>query len=99
MKVMAYRALGHRKVKLPLSTPAYWASMAEIERMMGTETIDLGFMGWRAHKVDLSFLGYPVRLFSRPGGVFTQFFAQQYRCETSDDVIQAEPGDAISDHH
>jgi FkbM family methyltransferase len=98
VNVMAYRALGHRRVKLPLNNPSYSAAMETIEHMIeATESIELGFMGWRAYKVDLSPLGYPITLFIHPPDIFYQFFAQQYRCQTSDGVIQAEAGEIVLD--
>jgi FkbM family methyltransferase len=98
VNVMAYRALGHRKVKLPFNNPAFSAAMEGLDRMTeATESIDLGFMGWQAHKMDLSSLGYPVKLFIRPSGAFTQFLIQQYRCKTPSGVIQAEAGDIVFD--
>jgi hypothetical protein len=37
--VIAYRALGHRKIKLPLNTPAYWQMIREAEHAVeGSES-------------------------------------------------------------
>lgn len=98
LNVMAYRALGHRRVKLPSNSPSYSAAMKTIEQMIkDTESVEMGFMGWRAHKVDLSPLGYPVKLFTRPSDIYCQFLAQQYRCQTPNGAIQAEAGEIVLD--
>jgi FkbM family methyltransferase len=96
--VIAYRALGHRKIKLPLNTPAYWQMIREAEHAVeGSESFDLGFLGFRAYKTDLSHIGYPIQLFFTPRGLVTQFQLQQYRCETINGLIQVEPGDIVID--
>lgn len=98
VQIMAYRALGHRRVRLPLSTPEYEATLSGLEAtMQGAETVDLGFLGWQAQRLDLSSFGYPLSVFIRPTGVFNQFLAQQYRCPLPDHAIEAEPGDVVID--
>jgi FkbM family methyltransferase len=98
VKVMAYRVLGHRKIRLPLSTAEYFSTLEMIDREMDhTETIDLRFMGWTASKIDLAFIGYPIVLFCRSSNVFSQFIAQQYRCETADGIIEVQLGDTVLD--
>lgn len=103
VKLMAFRALGHRRVRLPLSTPEFEATLSALEaEMEGAETVDLGFLGWQANKIDLSKHGYPVTVFLRPMGAFTQYLAQQYRCAkdaNSEDgaAIEVEPGDVVID--
>lgn len=98
VQVLCYRVLGHRRVKLPLNNAEYWAALERIEQL-GTDTdaIDLGFNGWKAHKFDLASVGYPMTLFARPSGVFTQLVLQQYRCETPAATIEVAPGDTIID--
>jgi len=98
IRVLAYRALGYRKVKLPLNNPDYWASIESIERQMqGAESIELGFKGWQAHRINLAGIGYPIELFFRPSGIVTQFVLQQYRCQTPDGTIEASEGDTVLD--
>jgi FkbM family methyltransferase len=98
VKVLAFRMLGHRKVKLPLNTPAFWSKLDELEQQAeGTEKIPLGFLGWSLSKLDLHAEGYPIQLFIRPSGVFTQLLLQQYRCQTQDRIIEVERGDTVID--
>lgn len=96
--VIAYRAIGHRKIKLPLNTPTYWQMIREAESAIeGSQSFDLGFLGFRAYKTDLSRVGYPIQLFFTPRGSVTQFQLQQYRCETLEGIIQVEANDIVID--
>lgn len=98
LKVLAYRVMGHRKVKMPLNCDDYWRKLEELEaRANNAETIDLGFCGWKLHKFDLAPEGYPIQMFARAPGVFTQLLLQQYRCQLKDRVIEVEPGDTVID--
>lgn len=98
IQLIAYRALGHRHVKLPLNRPEYWKSIETIENAAkGCETIDSGFMGWHLSKMDLHPLGVPVTLFTVPAGAWVMFLEQQYRCVTADGPIEAADGEVVID--
>jgi FkbM family methyltransferase len=98
LALLAYRTLGHTKVKLPTNTPWFWSTLDELEGMaQAAETLDLPFREWTASLFDLSRFGYPVRLFARPMGVMTQFLLEQYRCALDGDAIEVEPGDIVID--
>lgn len=96
--VMAYRVLGHRKVKLPLNTPEYWAKLEALESRADTSApIDLGFLGWKLDSYDLAEEGYPIRVYARAPGVFTQMLLQQYRCRAPDHVIEVGESETVID--
>lgn len=96
--VLAYRVLGHRKVKLPLNTPTYWAKLEELERKADpSDPIDLGFFGWQLELHDLADEGYPIRMYARAPGVYTQMLLQQYRCATPEHAIEVEAGEIVID--
>lgn len=98
VNVMAYRILGHRKIKLPLNTSAYWSKLDELDRQAeSAEKLPLDFLGWSLSKIDLHADGYPIQLFIRPSGVFAQLLLQQYRCQAQDRVIEVEQGDTVID--
>ena len=98
VKLAAYRALGHRKVKLPLNNPAHWDVLRKAKQLpRGDEAIDTGFMGRKLHKLRLDTFGYPIEMFISPGGIVTQFVEQQYRCDTADGPIECSPGDTAVD--
>ena len=96
--VMAYRLLGHRKVKLPLNTSAYWQKLDALERKADKrDPIDLGFLAWKLDRYDLADDGYPIQVYARATGVFTQLLLQQYRCVTADHRIEVGAGDTVID--
>jgi FkbM family methyltransferase len=98
IKVLAYRMLGHRKVKLPLNTADYWTMLEELDQMThGTESIDLGFKDWKANKFNLKSFNYPIELFARPMSIFTQMLLQQYRCQAPENIIEVMEGDIVID--
>lgn len=98
VQLIAYRALGHRHVKLPLNRPEYWKSIETIEKVAeGCETIDPGFMGFQLAKMNLRIIGYPIELFFVPFAVVTQFVDQPYRCATPNGIIEAGEGDVVID--
>lgn len=97
VSVLAYRALGDRKVKLPLSNPDYWSRFKAAEAMADPSNT-LESDGWRLTLFDLRSTGVPARLFARASGIVTQFMLQQYRCTTEDGrEIAAAPGDVVID--
>jgi len=96
--ILAYRALGHRRVKLPLNNSDYWALFARVERSIdGAEVRDLSFHNWKIYRLKLGEFGYPFDLFIRPSGVVAQLLLQQYRCQTDRQVIEVRPGDTVVD--
>jgi FkbM family methyltransferase len=96
--LLAYRALGYKKVKLPLNTPEYWERVAELDALtLGADKIDLAFMDWQLWRQDLAPLGYPIELLARPSGVMAEFILQQYSCITEKDSIKVEEGDYVID--
>jgi len=96
--VLAYRALGHRRVKLPLNKPDYWLTLDKVEALTkGAESIDLRFLNFIAHKMNLASLGYPIEMFNTPLGVVQQLLLQQYRCQAIDDIVEVTAGDTVID--
>jgi FkbM family methyltransferase len=96
--VLAYRALGHRRVKLPLNKPEYWLTLEKVEALTkGAESIDLGFLNFKAYKMNLVSLGYPMEVFLTPGGVLDALLLQQYRCQAINDIIEVTAGDTVID--
>lgn len=98
VKLVAFRALGSYKVKLPLNSPEHWARIEGARKLAVTgETLDPGFLGFPLHEMDLAQYGYPIRIFFTPAGVVADFIEQQYLCQTCEGTIEVEHGDRVVD--
>jgi FkbM family methyltransferase len=96
--LMAYRALGHRKVKLASNTSEYWAGIRRAKQLgKGADSVDLGFLGFRASRIDLGSLGIPLKLYFVPFAAHVQFVMQPYRCVANTGTIEVLPGDYVLD--
>jgi FkbM family methyltransferase len=96
--VVAYRALGHRKIKLAMNSPEFWAIRKKAFALPREgEEIDVGFLGWKLQQVSLAPFGYPIKMFATKGANVTTFVHQQYRCETPDGPIECAKGDYVID--
>jgi len=98
VKLVAYRLLGHEKVRLPLSTPEYWKSIEEIESHQSeTDLIEIDFMDFKLKLTDLSFLNIPLKLYYTAFGTNIDFIVRQYEFHRNGVHIQADPGDVVID--
>ena len=98
VKLIAYRVMGPKKVKLPLNTADYWAERESARNLIkGTDTIKVTFNDWVLNHFDLDKIGYPIRLFYLPGGVFATFFLKQYEYRKMTPTVKANEGDYVID--
>ena len=97
IRVLAFRVLGHRRVKLPMTLERL---QGRIERAHAARTAEktapLGLLDWYADDYDLGELGYPIRLRGFVGAVVQTFDLQQYRSAGPPEVA-ARPGDIVID--
>jgi len=98
IKIIAYRILGHTKVKLPLNKPSLWNDLKTIEmHQRKDDVVSIGFMNQQLPYIDLEFLGLPIKLYYSAIGVNVDFIIKQYEFHHDDIHIQAEPGDVVID--
>lgn len=97
LQVLAFRALGFRYVKLPLSTPGYWSRVRELEAMTSGDKLSLRAMAIELRRLKLSAGGAPIDLYTTPLAAYTQFELHQYHCEVDGVRIQTRPGDILID--
>lgn len=98
VSLAAYRALGHRRILLVSNTPDYWEGVRKAKALeQNKDSIDLGFLGFKATRLNLSAVGYPIDLFFVPFAVHIQFVMQPYRCVIGENVIEAQQGDFVLD--
>ena len=97
-QLMAYRALGYRRVKLSLNTPSYWKGRQDYQRLASrTDTMDSAFRDLKLHRLDLQPINIPVSLYASPEGAHILFTLEQYRCSCSTGDIAVVPGDIVMD--
>lgn len=98
VNLVAYRALGHRKIRLPTNTGEFWkARDLALQIPRSDEEIDPHFLGWKLHKRSLELFGYPIHMFCGPGACYTTFVHEQYRCKTPHGAIECAEGDIAID--
>jgi FkbM family methyltransferase len=98
VKVLAFRALGHRAVRLPLNTPAYWSELKQMEPLADpTDFIQVRRPDWRLRRMDLSPVGVPVQVYATNAGAHKLFVLEQYRSRSNFVDVAVEPGDYVID--
>ena len=98
IKLVAYRLLGHTKVKLPLSQSGFWETQHLIESKEDkTDSVDINFMGIRLSKIDSSFLGFPVTMYNTALGINILFSIKQYEFHGNNIDIEVKEGDVVLD--
>ncbi len=98
IKVLCYRILGYRKVKLPLNTPEYWSALQKIEASaLPDEPIETGFLHFVLKKHSLIDLGHNLTIFARANAVLTEFVVKQYEFNNGETNIKVEKDDYVID--
>ena len=77
--IFTYKILGQRRFKLSINNQKYKIN-SEISQslMIGSESIEIDFMGWQLRKFDLKNIGYDLKLFYLPAGILATFLQKQY---------------------
>ena len=98
VKVLSYRLLGPKRIKLPVNDQDYWPTRRGLNSLIkGSDTIKVKFHDLELKRFDLAKLGYPIELFFTASGLMATFALQQYRYRHSEPEIGARPGDYVID--
>jgi FkbM family methyltransferase len=98
LQVLAFRVLGHTKVKLPLNTPNYWAQLRALEELSDkSDSINPNFLHFSLYKLNLNKINYPIEFYFTVAGILTDFIIKQYEYNKLDTIIKAEKGDFVID--
>lgn len=98
IKILTFRTLGHKKVKLPLNNKEYWGGVKKIKKMADRyKYLPSNFRNWDLPFFDLESTGYPIKLYNSPGSIFTHFILKQYQCKNDDYFIGVHEGDEVID--
>src|SRR5579864_7588960 len=92
VKLLLYRMLGARKVKLPTNSPDYWEKIEEAKQYLRKENVIHGvpIVG----SLDL-YAFEAIELVCHLMNVVNTFLLEQYRCDRAG--VRAEPGDVTID--
>lgn len=98
VKLIAYRILGERKVKLPLNTPEYRQWLERLEKIEDKQDfLQIKFENWKLNKADLNKINYPIQIYLVPHGIYTAFVLRQYEYRNGNFAVKAAPGDYVLD--
>ncbi|HEX8196419.1 MAG TPA: FkbM family methyltransferase [Pyrinomonadaceae bacterium] len=99
IKLIAFRILGKKKVKLPLSTPEHWQTIRQLHELEDEKDfLQVSFENWKLKKTDLNKINYPIQLYYSAAGTYYTFVLKQYEYPVSNDfIIKAETGDYVID--
>jgi FkbM family methyltransferase len=101
LKLIAYRILGYRKVKLPVNTPDYWDKLKKLDDLIETnDTIDirLEFLTLQLKKFNLAKIGYPISIYFNKLAIQIDFVLEQYAySDKHNKKIEVEEGDVVID--
>ena len=102
IKILAYRALGYKKVKLPLNMPEYWAGIERVKALADpSNNIPFTFVALEYKSklllFDLQMINIPITLYSTPFSIYNEFIAEQYKCISDQTKIGVEVGDTVID--
>ena len=99
LKLIAFRSLTNRFVRLPQNTPEYRRLRRKLEHGAFRDRSlpplkTAGFLLWM---YDLDAAGFPMRLWAHPMNVLNTFLLQQYRCRRQPASVFVRPGDLVID--
>jgi len=98
IKVLAYRLLGPKNVKLPHNTPSYWSQRKAAKSLIkGTDSINVKFPKLTMRHMSLDKLGFPIELYYAAGGLMATFVLGQYEYRKRKPEIKAKEGDYVID--
>jgi FkbM family methyltransferase len=98
VEVLAYRLMGHNKVRLSHNTPSYWSQRKAVRSLIkGSDSIKVRIPDLTLNHLTLEKLGYPIELYFAASGVMAVFILKQYEYGKRNPKIRAEEGDYVID--
>lgn len=98
VKLFTFRAMGHRKVKLPQNSPEHWNNIKRVEQVeVVGPPLPVDFMGITLQLRDLSSLGFDIRAYCTGAGGAYIFLQRQYELHREGVHCKAEKGDVVID--
>jgi FkbM family methyltransferase len=97
-KLMAYRILGHRKVRLPRNTPTYWRDITSmLDLRTPAPNLPIKFMDTELAHYDINPLTYDVNCYASMTALACIYVQKQYEYHRGDVHCKAEADDVVID--
>lgn len=98
IRLLCYRGMGHRRVKLPINNEKYWKGLNTVETLIEVgENIDPKFSDYVLYKFNLEKLGFPIKIYFNKLGILVDFIVKQYEYEDHDFKICAHKDEVVID--
>lgn len=99
IRLLTYRILSNKKVKLPLNNHEYWTQRKSINSLVSEDSniIISPFHNWKLKKFNLKIGERDIGIFYTPMGVSATFFDKQYEYNQGQVRIKAEEGNCVID--
>ncbi|MEP6604485.1 MAG: FkbM family methyltransferase [Nitrosospira sp.] len=98
VKLFAFRAMGHRKIKLPQSNPEHWDNIKRIEQLeIVGPALPIGYMDITLQQRGLKPIGFDIRAYCTGAGASYTFLQRQYELHRDAVRCKAEKGDFVID--
>lgn len=96
LKLVAYRILGFRRVKLPRNTPEYWAGIAQAATWANDVNLQTAG-GYHLKQYDLSPMGHSIKVLGSAAGLACTFLQKQYAYQDEGLHCEAALGETVID--
>ncbi len=97
-QIVAYRIMGHTKVKLPHSNKKYWDDLQKVEKLEDkNDSINPNFLDFMLYKMGLESLGYPITIYFSAIGILIDYVIRQYEYKSEDKKIGVRENDYVLD--
>lgn len=98
IQIVAFRILGHAKVKLPHNNKLYWEHLKKIENLENKkDSINPNFLDFILYKTNLETLGYPITIYFLAIGILIDYVIRQYEYKTNNKTIGVKEADYVLD--
>jgi FkbM family methyltransferase len=98
LKVIAFRFLGHRKVKLPLNNREYLTQLDNLKKLEDKgDFLDANFMHMSLYRMNLRKINFPIDIYFNAAGAAADFVVRQYEYRKNGIEIKADTNEIVFD--
>lgn len=98
IKLLAYKILGYKKIKLPRNTKKYWEDIKNTKNFdVGYGNIKIDFLNLNLLLLDLNHIGFNIKANATSEGAAAVFIQKQYEYHENNTHIKAQKNDIVLD--